>query len=127
MVPAGLEDVTVDAERFDFRTPRRIGVAQLDHAFTGLDGDGDDTVTARLTDAAGSGVEMAWDAACPWVQVYTSDGPAGDPTTRAAVAVEPMTCAPDAFNAASYPYDTGLVVLAFGGTAIVQWWIVVIG
>jgi aldose 1-epimerase len=127
MVPAGLEHVTVDSERFDFRAPRRIGAAQLDHAFTGLAADGDGAVTARLTDGAGTGVEMAWDAACPWVQVYTSDGPAGDPTTRAAVAVEPMTCAPDAFNAASYPYDTGVVVLGPGGTATAQWRIAAIG
>jgi aldose 1-epimerase len=127
MVPAGLEDVTVDAERFDFRTPRRMGTAQLDHAFTGLAADEDGAVTARLTDATGAGVELAWDAACPWVQVYTSDGPVGDPASRASVAVEPMTCAPDAFNAESYPYDTGLVVLVPGGTATAQWRIGAIG
>jgi hypothetical protein len=35
--------------------------------------------------------------------------------------VEPMTCAPDAFDAASYEFDTGLLVLVPGGSAIAAW------
>ena len=127
MIPTGLEEVTVDPDRFDFRVARPIGAAQIDNAFTGLTSDGDGMVVARLTGTDGRGVEMAWDGTCPWVQVYTSDGPEGDPLNRRAVALEPMTCAPDAFNAATYSYDTGLVVLEPGGSAGAQWRIGAIG
>ena len=76
-----------------------------------------------LTDAAGTGVEMVWDAACPWVQVHTADQPGGaaQPGHRAGLAVEPMTCAPDAFNAALNDFDAGLIVLEPGATATASW------
>ena len=75
----------------------------------------------RVTDAAGFGVEMVWDAACPWVQIHTSDKGVGKPGHRTGLAVEPMTCAPDAFNAASYDYDTGLIVLEPGASSEASW------
>ncbi|MEQ6899165.1 aldose 1-epimerase family protein [Microbacterium sp. KR10-403] len=129
LIPTELTGVEVDAARFDFRTARPIGAVELDHAFTGLAGDEDGVVTARLTDASGSGVEMVWDAACPWVQAYTSDQPAGaaDPSHRAGVALEPMTCAPDAFNAARYPYDAGMITLQPGESTTAHWRIGAIG
>ena len=75
----------------------------------------------RVTDAAGSGVEMVWDAACPWVQIHTSDKGVGKPGHRTGLAVEPMTCAPDAFNADRYDYDAGLIVLEPGASASASW------
>ena len=74
----------------------------------------------RVTDAAGTGVEMSWDAACPWVQMHTADRP-GLPVHRIGLAVEPMTCAPDAFNADAYAYDAGLIVLEPGRSAEASW------
>lgn len=127
LVPTGLSPVDADDPgRFDFRTPHLVGAARIDHAFTDLAADADGTIAARVTDASGVGVEMVWDAACPWVQVFTSDQP-GATSDRAALAVEPMTCAPDAFNAAAYAYDTGLIVLSPGGTATARWRIAAIG
>ncbi len=121
LIPTEL--VAVDAEepdRFDFRAPRRIAEAAIDHAFTALDRDDAGRVAVRVTDAAGAGVEMSWDAACPWVQIHTADRP--DPAVnRIGLAVEPMTCAPDAFNDASYPFDTGLISLEAGGSATASW------
>ncbi|MCR2764430.1 aldose 1-epimerase family protein [Microbacterium sp. zg.B48] len=112
LIPTDLRAVDADdPARFDFREPRRIGSVELDHAYTALTRDGSGCATVRLTDAAGSGVEMVWNEACPWVQIHTSDKGVGKPGHRAGLAVEPMTCAPDAFNAASYDYDTGLIVL----------------
>ena len=32
-----------------------------------------------------------------------------------------MTCAPDAFNASSYDYDTGLLLLQPGESATASW------
>lgn len=120
LVPTALE--AVDAS-FDFRTPRAIAATEIDHAFTGLSRDGDGVATVRVMDAGGQGVAMCWDAACPWVQIHTADLPGGaaDPNHRAGLAVEPMTCGPDAFNAAQYDFDTGLIVLAPGGDAFASW------
>ncbi|PSL37948.1 aldose 1-epimerase [Labedella gwakjiensis] len=83
---------------FDFRATRRIGDTAIDHAFADLTrsaADGDAVV--RVTTDDGSGVGMRWGTACPWVQVHTADKP-GLPVHRIGLAVEPMTCPPDAFN-----------------------------
>ncbi|QHK19032.1 hypothetical protein GU243_03865 [Pseudarthrobacter psychrotolerans] len=40
---------------------------------------------------------MAWGRACPWLQIRTADKPA-TAADRLGLAVEPMTCPPDAFN-----------------------------
>lgn len=120
--PIGLRPVDADdAERFDFRAARRIGTVEIDHAYTALTRDADGFATVRLMDAGGRGVEMTWDAACPWVQIHTSDKGIGKPGHRRGLAVEPMTCAPDAFNADRYDYDTGLIVLEPGASAAASW------
>ncbi|MFB9646658.1 aldose 1-epimerase family protein [Microbacterium terregens] len=142
LIPVELRAVdSDDPGRFDFREARRIGTVELDHAYTALTRDEAGFAAVRLTVpgpspdaasaspgasgregiAAGSGVEMVWDAACPWVQIHTSDKGAGVPGHRAGLAVEPMTCAPDAFNAASYDYDTGLLVLDPEASAEASW------
>lgn len=106
LLPRGVRDVT---GAMDFRTPTRIGDTELDHAFTGVAFTGG-RAEATLTSADGAGVRVGWDERCQWLQVYTMHAP-GDPTHRRAVALEPMTCAPDAFNSGA-----GLIVLAPGET-----------
>ncbi|MGI9822987.1 aldose 1-epimerase family protein [Agromyces sp. Marseille-Q5079] len=100
-----------DGDSFDYRMPRRIASTEIDHAFTGLAFDAEGLVHARLTDADGRGVGMAWGADCPWVQIHTADG-----SGRTGLAVEPMTCPPDAFNS-----GTDLVVLEPGAAASAGW------
>lgn len=114
LLPVGV--VPVDGTGLDFRTPTRIADAFVDHAYTGLEPDDDGLVRVRLT-AAGGGVECVWDpAVLPWVQVHTADTP--EPATdRTGLAVEPMTCAPDAFNS-----GRDLVVLAPGGGSHTASW-----
>lgn len=120
--PIGLRPVDADdPTRFDFRQARQIGDVEIDHAYTALNRDAEGFATVRVTDSAGSGVEMVWDAACPWVQIHTSDKGVGKPGHRTGLAVEPMTCAPDAFNADRYDYDAGLIVLAPGASASASW------
>jgi aldose 1-epimerase len=105
LIPTGLEPV--DGTEFDFQGGRVIGATQIDHAYTGLAwqpgdgvggrGPGLSTVTAKLTDPAGTGVAVSWDTRCPWVQIHTADQP--DPAIdRLGLALEPMTCPPAAFN-----------------------------
>lgn len=126
LIPVALGAVDADAataDRFDWRSPRVLGAVELDHAYTDLTRDADGLATVRVTDPAGSGVAMSWDAAMPWVQVHTADLPGGpaQPGHRAGLAVEPMTCAPDAFNAEKYDFDAGLVVLEPGVEFVASW------
>jgi aldose 1-epimerase len=116
LVPTDLVPVAADAERFDFRAPRIIGAAEIDHAYTGIARGERGRATVRLTDASGSGVRMTWDERCPWVQIHTADLPGRAPGHRAGLAVEPMTCPPDAFNS-----GTDLLVIAPGATASASW------
>lgn len=124
LVPVALHPVAeYDPERFDRRAPRPLGAVTLDHAFTDLARDGLGRARVRVTDPSGTGVELAFGSACPWVQVYTGDLPGGpaQPGHRGGLAVEPMTCAPDAFNAADHPYDSDLIVLAPGEATEASW------
>ena len=96
MRPVGLADV--DDTAFDFRTPAFLDGRHVDNAYTGLPEGGWIVV---LTHPERGGVTLASDA--PWVQAFTGDIPGLD---RGGVAVEPMTCPPDAFN--SHPDDVRL-------------------
>ncbi|WP_334152111.1 aldose 1-epimerase family protein [Microbacterium sp.] len=104
----------------DFRAPRRIGRTEINHAYTLL-GRREGLAQARLTGGDGVGVEVEWDERCPWVQVYTTDHGAG-PDLRSGIAVEPMTCPPDAFNS-----KRDLLVVPPGGSASAGWTIRRIG
>ena len=87
------EDVT--GTEFDFRTARRIGLTQLDSALTGLTREADGRVRARLR-GAGTQVTLWAGPGYEWLQVFTGD--TLDPShRRKAVAIEPMTCPPNAF------------------------------
>ncbi|MFF0909937.1 aldose 1-epimerase family protein [Microbacterium enclense] len=123
LVPTGLASVVSDADRFDFREPRVLGAVEIDHAYTDLVRDADGRATVVVTSPAGTGVQISWDGECPWVQIHTADLPAGPgtPGHRAGLAVEPMTCAPDALNADRYDYDAGLIVLAPGASHEAGW------
>lgn len=115
LVPVDLHPVNELASQFDFRHQRVIGDTFLDHAFTDLSGGSDGTFIARLTDAAGGGVAIRWGEECRWLQVHTADRPDRQ-TNRIGLAVEPMTCPPDAFNSGQ-----NLIILPAGGTTVVQW------
>lgn len=88
---------TVEGHHFDFRAPRAIGGTQIDHAFTDLEFDDGGHAHLIARDPGGTGVGMAWDRTCPWLQIHTADKPA-PAANRLGLAVEPMTCPPDAFN-----------------------------
>ncbi len=124
LAPIALHDVVEDdPARFDWRTPHVLGATELDHAYTDLAFADDGLATVRLTDPSGVGVQLVWDSTCPWVQIHTADLPGGaaQPFHRAGLAVEPMTCAPDAFNDAAYDFETGLIVLEPGGATEASW------
>ncbi len=78
-----------------------------------FDGAGQAHVVVR--DPGGTGVGMAWDRSCAWLQLYTGDAEPPLPS-RLGLAVEPMTCPPDAFNT-----GTDLVRLVPGDPHRVAW------
>lgn len=95
LLPTGLADVA--DEGCDFRSPRTIGGTVLNNAFTELARDEGGRARVRLVDSAGVGAEVELDETCPWVQLYTADAATGS-AHRHALAIEPMTCPPDALN-----------------------------
>ena len=114
LVPQGL--AATDGTGRDFREARSLDGVELDHTFTGLSPEADGLVRARVRGADGSGTEVTWDPAeLPWVQVHTADLPPPE-QSRAGLAVEPMTCPPDAFNS-----GTDLRVLPPGGSTTAAW------
>jgi aldose 1-epimerase len=122
LIPVRLAPVA-GSDRFDRRSPRVLGDVEIDHAYTALERGDDGDARVRLTGPSGAGVQMVWGNECPWVQIHTADLPGGaaQPGHRAGLAVEPMTCAPDAFNADRYDYDTGLVLLEPGESIEPSW------
>jgi aldose 1-epimerase len=114
----GLPESTepVDGTQWDFRTGRRIGDTVLDTPFAELDRDGDGRVVVRLTTSDDShGVEVWCGAGTDYLQVFSGDtlAPA---RRRRGLAVEPMSCPPDAFNS-----GVGLVRLEPGETHSLEW------
>lgn len=104
MLPVGRE--AVDG-RFDFRHSRPIGNLKLDTCFTRLSG-------SRITVEGERRVELRIGEGFSHVMVFSGDGLAA--RARMGLAVEPMTCAPDAFNSGD-----GLQVLAPGEEVKLDW------
>lgn len=109
------ELLPVDGTEKDFREERAIGATELDHAYTGLKRDASGTATVRVRDPRGTGVEMSWPSTAPWVQLHTADLPEPE-KNRLGLAVEPMTCPPDAFNS-----GTNLIVIEPGESHRTSW------
>jgi len=86
----------VDRTEFDFTQPRAIGTTRLDNCFTDLEReDGIARVELRSPES-GTGLTLWLDDAYGYVMLFTGD-PLPD-VERRSVAVEPMTCPPNAFR-----------------------------
>lgn len=95
---------------FDFGAPRPVGKLVLDTAFTRLHADADGVTRITLTARdGGHGVAVWMDRTHPFAMIYSGDTLPDVDRRRRGLAVEPMTCAPDAFNSGA-----GLVVLQPG-------------
>ncbi|NUS35239.1 MAG: galactose mutarotase, partial [Pseudarthrobacter sp.] len=112
LLPVGMQ--LVDGGAFDFRSAHRLGPVRIDHAFTGISRDGAGLASVRVLDPSGTGVELEWGSEWPWVQVHTGDKPVGP--DRLGLAVEPMTCPPDALHS-----GTDLVHLQPGDSHSAGW------
>ncbi|MFJ1702568.1 aldose 1-epimerase family protein [Kitasatospora sp. NPDC088346] len=113
-MPTGTEPVA--GTPYDFRTPRPIGAQRLDTAFTDLERDADGLAVVSLAHPSGShGVDLTLGEGAEYVQVYTGDT-LPEAARRRGVAVEPMSCPPDAFRS-----GTALVELAPGARHTLRW------
>lgn len=88
--PAGL--AATQGTSFDFSHPRLLASQSLDHAFTSLPR-GPWQVRLRDPHLKLAAVVQSKGAQAPWVQLYS-----GELRGRKGLAVEPMSCPPDAFN-----------------------------
>jgi galactose mutarotase-like enzyme len=108
--------VPVAGTEFDFTTGRLIGVTRLDTGFTGLRRDGDGRARVELDHPdGGRGVTLWADERFSYFMIYTGDTLA-EGEQRTALAVEPMSCPPDAFRS-----GTDLVVLRPGARWTGSW------
>lgn len=99
---------------FDFRAARKLAGTKLDHAFTGLRRGDNGLAWVRL-DAGGARSALWADASYGWLQVFTGDSLA-PAIRRTALAVEPMTCPPNAFASGD-----DLIVLRPGESVSCRW------
>ena len=113
LLPIGA--VKVAGTEFDFTEPRKIGAAELDTTWGDLDFDPDGGSSVTIAAPDGTSIEVWADGAFKWWQVFTGDTLVAE-RFRRSVAIEPMTCPPDAFRS-----GRDLIVLEPGRTWSASW------
>jgi aldose 1-epimerase len=97
-LPTG-ELSAVAGTEHDFTTARFVGPTALDTPFTDLDRDSDGRAWASLDAPGGATGAALWaDPGFKYLMVYTGDTLGELSRRRRAVAIEPMTCPPNAFR-----------------------------
>ncbi|MDA8332296.1 MAG: aldose 1-epimerase family protein [Candidatus Dormibacteraeota bacterium] len=115
-IPTG-ERIPVESSEYDFTVPRPIGSLHLDATFTGLITSATGETAVTLVAPEGSpGVRLWAGQAFSYLQVFTGDSLQDPNKRRRALAVEPMTCPPDAFRS-----GTGLIILDPGASFTARW------
>ncbi|CAN5208182.1 aldose 1-epimerase family protein [soil metagenome] len=113
LAPIELRPTAGTPYEFDGRAP--VGGREVDNAFTDLERFDDGRVEARLTAPDGHTTVMWGDSSVRWWQLFTGDAlPA--PWRRTALALEPMTCGPNALNT-----GRDIVVLEPGDSHCLTW------
>src|SRR5919107_2786931 len=114
LLPIGA--VKVAGTEYDFTEPRRIGEAVLDTTFGDVDFDADGGSAVTIAAPDGSAQVTVWaDENFKWWQVFTGETLHGE-RFRRSVAIEPMTCPPDAFRS-----GRDLITLQPGRTWTAAW------
>ena len=97
-LPTGAVTPVAGTDR-DFTTARFVGPVVLDTAFTSIDRDRDGLARARLDGPGGASGATLWaDERFPYLMVYTGDTLPHVQRRRHAIAIEPMTCPPNALR-----------------------------
>jgi aldose 1-epimerase len=94
-LPIGTQSVS--GTEFDFQRPKQIGSTMLDHAFSDLGRDRNGLARVELRDPDhGRQVSLWVDESYPYLMLFTGDHLPD--VRRRSLAVEPMTCPPNAFR-----------------------------
>ena len=93
-LPSGA--IPVDGTEYDFRRPRAVDSVKLDNCFADLEPDGDGRTRAVLHDPSGRSLVVWAGEGYRYVMVFSGD-PLPD-VARRSIAIEPMTCPPNAFR-----------------------------
>jgi aldose 1-epimerase len=109
-----LRSAAVERTEYDFRAGREIGGTVLDNAFTELERDGDGRARVLLDAAGGDGLTLWVDESYRYLMLYTGDS--RPDVARRGVAVEPMTCPPNAFRTGD-----SLITLEPGESVATSW------
>lgn len=119
LIPRGRS--AVGGSGLDFREGGVIGGTKINACFTDLSFDEDGRARTSLSHPSGSPKVEVWaDGEYPFVQIYTGDDVPEEYRRRRSVAVEPMSCAPNAFNSGD-----GLRVLRPGESFVGEWGITI--
>jgi aldose 1-epimerase len=114
LLPIGA--VKVAGTEFDYTEPRRIGEAVLDTTFGDIEYGADGITEVTIADPGSAAKVTVWaDEKFKYWQVFSGDTLHGE-RFRRSVAIEPMTCPPDAFRT-----GRDLIVLAPGETWTASW------
>jgi aldose 1-epimerase len=114
-IPTGREKV--DGSRYDLRELQQLGDRHIDVAYTDLIRDTDGRARVRLLHPDRSGGAELWvDDSYPYLEIFTGDTLPQPDRRRTGLGVEPMTCAPDAFNSGE-----GLITLDPGESHTGEW------
>jgi aldose 1-epimerase len=108
-----MHSMPVDGTELDFRKPRLVEATQLDTPYTDLIRDSDGLARTVLRSESHS-VTLWVDEACRWLQAFSGDNLGH--RTRRSIALEPMTCPPNAFVT-----GTDLVIVDPGEEHITRW------
>ena len=106
--------IPVEGTEFDFRLPRPVGSLKLDNCFTDLERDGDGRVRVALHDPSGRSAILWAGQGYDYVMVFSGD-PLPD-VARRSIAVEPMTCPPNAFRSGE-----SVITLEPGAAFTAEW------
>ncbi len=114
-IPIGIADV--GGTPYDFRARRRIHGTELDTTFVVSTRDPDGRAWVRLSaDGEQAGVGLWMDEQYPYYMLFTGDSLPERGRRRRSLGVEPMTCAPNAFNSGE-----GLIALAPAASVTSRW------
>lgn len=106
----------VDGSPHDFRRPRQVGATVLDTGYTDLERDAAQACRVEVRARDGGGVALVMGQDVPHLMAFSGDTLADIPRRRQGLALEPMTCAADAFNSGD-----GLQELEPGSTFRCGW------
>jgi aldose 1-epimerase len=112
-IPTGRR--TVEGTPYDLRRPGTLGELKIDVAFADVRRDSDGRARVRTECRDGTRIALWLDGAYSYIQLYTGDT-LPERERRRGLAVEPMTCPPDAFNSGE-----GLIILQPGESHTGTW------